>query len=134
MCGRRGTVSMWCRIESLPGRRTPRVKAIAWIVCVASIGCFWRSYAPRMRTHAEVMVSIAHKAVDLVATGRFTAESMPELTYPLERADAVARRARGGGGSEPPPSLTQFEALIARYRAFVDAVDRTRREQRGADA
>jgi hypothetical protein len=116
------------------GRRTPRVKAIAWIVCVASIGCFWRSYAPRMRTHAEVMVSIAHKAVDLVATGRFTAESMPELTYPLERAEAFARQARERVGGDAPPSLARFETLIARYRAFVDTLDRTRRELRGTDA
>src|SRR5262245_48196731 len=134
MGGRRGTLSMWCRSVAMLGRRTPRVKAIAWIVCVASIGCFWRSYAPRMRTHAEVMVSIAQKAVDLVATGRFTAESVPELTYPLERADAFARQARERAGADAPPSLAQFDELIARYRAFVDAVDRTRREQRGTDA
>jgi hypothetical protein len=87
-----------------------------------------------MRTHAEVMVSIAHKAVDLVVTGRFTAESMPELTYPLERADAFARQARDRAGADAPPSLARFETLIARYRAFVDALDRTRRELRGADA
>ena len=116
------------------GRGTTRVKAIACIVCVASIGCFWRSYAPRMRTHAEVMVSIARKAVDLVATGRFTAESMPELTYPLERADAFAQGARQRAGAEPPPSLAAFDELIARYRAFVDALDRSRREQRAAAA
>ena len=120
------------------GLGNTRVKAIARVACVAIVlavtGCFWRSYASRVRTHAAVMVSIARKAVDLVATGRFTAESMPELTYPLERADAFARQARERAGSDAPPSLTQFEALIARYRAFVDAVDRTRREQRGADA
>jgi hypothetical protein len=87
-----------------------------------------------MRTHAEVMVSIAHKAVDLVVAGRFTAESMPELTYPLERADAFARQARDRAGGAPPPSLAKFDELIARYRAFVDAVDRTRREQRGEAA
>src|SRR4029453_11508213 len=134
MGGRRGTVSMWNRIEAMLGRRTPRVKAIACIVCVAIIGCFWRSYAPRMRTHAEVMVSIARKAVDLVASGRFTAESMPELTYPLARADAFARQARDRAAGAPPPSLASFEELIARYRAFVDVLDRTRREQRGAAA
>src|SRR4029453_10119075 len=120
MGGRRGTVSMWNRIEAMLGRRTPRVKAIACIVCVAIIGCFWRSYAPRMRTHAEVMVSIARKAVDLVASGRFTAESMPELTYPLERADAFAREARRRAGTNAPPSLAAFEELIVRYRAFVE--------------
>jgi hypothetical protein len=116
------------------GGGTPWVKAIACIGCVAIIGCFWRSYAPRMRAHAEVMVSIARKAVDLVATGRFTAESIPELTYPLERADAFARQARRSAGADPPPSLAAFEELIARYRAFVDALDRTRRAQRGAAA
>src|SRR5262245_50055604 len=132
--GRGGTATMWCWNPALQGRPAPPGRAVAWSVRVAGLGCFWRSYAPRVRTHGEVMVSIAHKAVDLVATGRFTAESMPELTYPLERADAFARQARERAGREAPPSLTQFEALIARYRAFVDAVDRTRREQRGADA
>ncbi len=111
-----------------------RVKAIAGLVCVVLVGCFWRSYAPRMRTHAEVMVSIARKEVDLVVTGRFTAESMPELTYPLERADAFARQARERAGAAPPPSLAAFDTLVARYRAFVDTLDRTRRTQRGADA
>jgi hypothetical protein len=111
-----------------------RVKAIVCLLGAALAGCFWRSYAPRLRTHAEVMVAIARKAVDLVATGRFTAESLPELTYPLERADAFARDARRRAGAEAPASLAAFEALIARYRAFIDAIDRTRRERRGADA
>ena len=87
-----------------------------------------------MRTHTELLVAFARKGRDLVATGRFTAESLPELTYPLERADAFARQARERAGSDAPPSLAQFEVLIARSRAFVDAVDRTRREQRGVDA
>lgn len=116
------------------GPGAPRVKAIVCVVVLALAGCFWRSYGPRLRTHAEVMVSIARKGVDLVSTGRFTAESMPELTYPLERADAFARQARARAGADPPASLAAFETLIGRYRAFVDALDRTRRERRGADA
>ena len=115
------------------GPGTVRVKAIICLACVALAGCFWRSYAARMRTHAEVMVSIARKGVDLVATGRFTAESMPELTYPLERAQAFAREARRRAGAAVPESLTAFEALIARYNAFIDT-RRTRREQRGPAA
>jgi len=82
-----------------------------------------------MRTHAEVMVAIARKGADLVRAGRFTAESMPELTYPLERAEAFARAAHGRAGGEPPESLRAFDTLVARYRAFVDALDRSRREQ-----
>jgi hypothetical protein len=120
------------------GPGTPRVKTIVRIggvaISIAITGCFWRSYAPRVRTHADVMVAIARKAVDLVASGRFTAESMPELTYPLERADAFAREARRRAGTNAPPSLAAFEELIVRYRAFVDALDRARREQRGAAA
>jgi len=111
-----------------------RVKAIACLALAAVSACFWRSYAARMRTHVEVMVSIAHKGADLVRTGRFTAESVPELTYPLERAEAFAREARGRAGAEPPASLLAFETLIARYRSFVDGLDRSRREQRPADA
>src|SRR5262245_63707048 len=133
MAGRRGTVSMRT-IPAIVGPGPVRVKAIICLACIAVAGCFWRSYAARMRTHAEVMPSIARKAVDLVATGRFTAESMPELTYPLERAQAFAREARRRAGSSVPESLIAFERLIARYNAFIDALDRTRREQRGSAA
>jgi len=110
-----------------------RVKAIACLALAMLGACFWHSYAPRMRTYADVMVSIAHKGADLVRTGRFTAESVPELTYPLERAEAFAREVRDHAGAEPPASLLAFETLIARYRSFVDALDRSRRAD-AADA
>ena len=91
-------------------------------------GCFWRSYGPQVATHTEVLLGIARKGADLVGSGRLTAESMPELTYPLERAVAFAEKARARAGTAPPASLVAFEALIARYREFVDALDRARRE------
>jgi hypothetical protein len=103
------------------------------LAVVASGGCFWRSYAPRLHTHTELMVAMARKGVDLVASGRLTAENMPELTYPLERAEAFARDAHAHSGT-PPPSLVAFDTLIARYRAFVDTLDATRRTQHGGDA
>jgi hypothetical protein len=111
-----------------------RVKTIACLALALLGACFWHSYASRMRTHAEVMVSIAHKGADLVRTGRFTAESVPELTYPLERAEAFAQEVRRHAGVEPPASLLAFETLVARYRSFIDALDRSRREQRPEDA
>jgi hypothetical protein len=110
------------------------VKAIAVLLAVAGGGCFWHSYAPRLRTHSELMVAIARKGVDLVRGGRLTAENMPELTYPLERAEAFARSAHARAGDAAPPSLAAFDTLIARYRALVDALDSTRRTQRGEDA
>jgi hypothetical protein len=111
-----------------------RVKTIACLALALLGACFWHSYAPRMRIYGEVMVSIAHKGADLVRTGRFTAESVPELTYPLERAEAFAHEVHAHAGAEPPASLLAFETLIARYRSFIDTLDRSRREQSPEDA
>jgi hypothetical protein len=109
-----------------------RVKA-AFILLVIT-GCFWRTYGPLAATHAEVLTEMARKGADLVANGRLTAESMPELTYPLERAQAFARAAASHGAGTAPASLAAFEVLLARYQAFVDALDRVRRERTGEDA
>jgi hypothetical protein len=113
------------------GPRGDRVKAAAFLLLA---GCFWRSYGALATTHVDLLVAMAHKGSDLVASGRFGAENMPELTYPLERADAFAHTARSRAGSAPPASLPAFEDLLARYRSFVDALDRTRRTDRGEDA
>jgi len=77
---------------------------------------------------------MARKGADLVASGRLTAESMPELTYPLERAEAFAHEARTRSGGAAPASLDALDALCVRYRAFLDALDRVRRERSGAAA
>ena len=98
------------------------------LLLVLLAGCFWRSYGPRMATHADVLVGIARKGADLVGNGRLTAESMPELTYPLERAAAFADGAGARSGESPPRSLVAFRNLIARYRDFVDALDAARRD------
>jgi len=74
---------------------------------------------------------MARKGADLVVAGRLTAESMPELTYPLERAQAFAHEARARARGAPPPSLDALDVLVARYRDFVDALDRVRRDTRG---
>ena len=97
-------------------------------------GCFWRSYGPQTATHTDVLVGIARKGADLVGNGRLTAESLPELTYPLERAVAFAQAVKAKSGESPPGSLVAFEVLIARYRELVDALDRARREHEPSDA
>ena len=74
---------------------------------------------------------MARKGADLVASGRFTAESMPELTYPLERAQAFVHEATARAHDAPPPSLNTLDVLTARYREFVDALDRVRRVDTG---
>ena len=109
-----------------------RVKATLALALLT--GCFWRSYGPQAATHTDVLVGIARKGADLVGKSRFTAESMPELTYPLERAVAFADRATARSAGSPPASLLALRALIARYREFVDILDRVRRDQGAGEA
>jgi hypothetical protein len=111
------------------GARGRRVKAVFALLVLA--GCFWRSYGRLALVHVDVLVAEARKGVDLVANGRLSAESMPELTYPLERAEAFARAATARSRGAPPPSLAAFAQLLLRYREFLDALDRVRRDTRG---
>jgi hypothetical protein len=113
------------------GGTTVKVALVAFVLVA---GCFWRSYGQQALAHVDLLTAMAHKGADLVAGGRLTAETMPELTYPLERAQAFARAAAARSRGAPPPSLTAFAALVERYREFVDALDRVRREHTGDKA
>jgi hypothetical protein len=97
-------------------------------------GCFWRSYGRIAATHVDLLTAMAHKGADLVASGRLTAESMPELTYPLERAQAFVADATARYRDRPPASLAALATLVVRYRDFVDVLDRVRRERTGEAA
>jgi len=97
-------------------------------------GCFWRSYGRIAATHVDLLTAMAHKGADLVVSGRLTAESMPELTYPLERAQAFVADAKARRRDTPPTSLAALETLVGRYRDFIDVLDRVRREQTGEAA
>jgi hypothetical protein len=111
------------------GAGVGRVKAALLLALLA--GCFWRSYGRVATTHVEVLTAMARKGADLVAAGRLTAETLPELTYPFERAQAFAHRAAEKSDGRRPPSLEAFGRLLERYREFLDALDRTRREATG---
>jgi hypothetical protein len=108
-----------------------RRRGVALALVVAACG---GSYDRQVEAHVALLTAVARKGVDLVGSGRLTAESMPELTYPLERARAFAERESRRQGGSPPPSLLAFQSLVARYRDFVDALDRLRREKSGPDA
>ncbi|HJQ84819.1 MAG TPA: hypothetical protein VKA21_12125 [Candidatus Binatia bacterium] len=108
------------------------VKAALLLSAVA--GCFWRSYGSAAAAHVDLLAAMAHKGADLVANGRLTAESMPELTYPLERAQAFTSAAHARSRGRPPASLEALDILVARYRDFVDTLDVTRRDRRPDEA
>jgi hypothetical protein len=113
-----------------PSLRRVKVGLLACCVAAALSGCGRGVPSTKaVSTHIDVLTAIAQKGVDLVAAGRFSAESMPELTYPLERAQALAARAHAA--APPPVWLPAFDAVLARYRDLLDAIDRARREQRG---
>lgn len=117
------------------GARGRRVKAALVLTALFALSaCFWRSFGRVVEVHVDVLVGTARKGADLVAKGRLTAESMPELMYPLERATAFARKAAARARGVPPQSLAAFEQLLARYRTFVDTLDQTRRTTRPAEA
>lgn len=113
---------------------TERWVKVSIAVALLATGCFWRSYPRQAAMHAELLSAMAHKGVDLVALGRMTAESMPELTYPLERATVFVARARARSGTAPLPSIAALQALCERYRDLLDAIDRVRRVERGEAA
>ena len=114
------------------GAQGRRVKAALALLLLA--GCFWRSYGRLAAVHVDVLVAMARKGVDLVANGRMSAETMPELIYPLERAEAFARTATARSPAPPPPSLVAFGELLAQYRQFLDALDQARRTAHGEQA
>jgi hypothetical protein len=110
------------------------VKGTLVAISILAVACSGAAARREARTHTDVLESIAQKGVDLVRTGRLVAESMPELTYPLERAKAFAEREVVRRGEPLPASLVAFQDLVARYRDFVDALDQIRRERGGTEA
>ena len=56
------------------------------------------------------------------------------LTHLSARARGGVREGAAHFGAELPASLLAFETLIARYRSFIDTLDRSRREQSPEDA
>ena len=92
------------------------------------VGCFAHRYPRLVVTHAELLADMAEKGRDLVVAGRFTAESLPELTYPLERATVYEAEARQRFGATVPASLEAFTSLVAEYQIFVRTLDDLRRQ------
>lgn len=107
------------------GLWTVKAVGVLYLLCALS-GCFWHRYPRLVVTHAQLLADMAEKGRDLVALGRFTAESLPELTYPYERAAAYETSVRAAAESRALPSLEIFSAMVAQYRTFLQAIDDVR--------
>src|SRR5678816_3223293 len=55
-------------VSTVGGVKAKRLLIALLICAVSAVGCWWRSYPARMRTHTELLVAFARKGRDLVAT------------------------------------------------------------------
>lgn len=109
------------------------VKVVLAVAVLATLGCFWREFDARLAMHTELLRDQARKGVDVAVAGRFTAEGLTELLYPLGRGRAFAATARRRlGDGAPPRELLEFEQLLAAYTRLCDAIDQARRTYAGS--
>lgn len=111
-----------------PEVRSVKASGLVLLCFLLLAGCFWRRYPQLVVLHADLLAEMAAKGRDVLVTGRFGPETMPELMYPLERAEAFAADAKGRAGDTPPRSLTLFTTLVGNYRQFVQTLDDLRRK------
>lgn len=91
-------------------------------------GCYWLKYNKLMRTHVELLLSMAGKASSLLEDQRaITPTMMNEFTYPLERAEDFVRIVKGYYAERK--SLRAFEDMLVVYTPLVQEVDRLRAMQ-----
>jgi hypothetical protein len=110
-----------------PYRRDPR-----WVLSLLALslplvlgGCYWLKYGKLMRTHIDLLLSMAKKMNDLLEDRRpITPKMIDEFSYPLERARDFARvvRSRYAGRQ----SLQAFDRFLDTYAELVQETDRRR--------
>lgn len=87
--------------------------------------CYWLKYGKLMRTHVDLLLSMAKKMSDLLEDRRtVTPTLMDEFSYPLERARDFARIVRPRYAERR--SLQAFALFLDSYTALVREMDRLR--------
>src|SRR6266446_1671402 len=77
-----------------PPRRDSRwlLSLLALLLLLVLSGCYWLKYCRLMRTHIDLLLSMAKKMSDLLEDHQaITPPMMSEFSYPLERARDFAR-------------------------------------------
>ena len=88
-------------------------------------GCYWLKYGKLMRTHIDLLLSMADKMGSLLEAERtITPAMMSEFSYPLERARDFARIV--GRRYAERQSLQAFRQFLDIYAELVHETDRLR--------
>lgn len=88
-------------------------------------GCYWWKYGKLMRTHVDLLTSMAKKMHDVLEDHRpLTPAMMEEFLYPLKRARDFVRIVRPRYAERH--SLRAFTDFLDTYAALVKEADRAR--------
>jgi hypothetical protein len=88
-------------------------------------GCYWLKYGKLMRTHVDLLLSMADKMTHLLEDGRtVTPTMMNEFSYPLDRARDFVRIVHPRYAEHK--SLQAFCPFLDAYEALVHDMDRLR--------
>jgi hypothetical protein len=90
-------------------------------------GCYWLKYGKLMRTHVDLLLSMARKMNDLLEDRRTI--SMQEFSYPLERARDFVRIVSSRYAERQ--SLQAFNSFLDTYAELVKEADRFRGRDEG---
>jgi len=114
------------RQDRRPGwRRVFGVTSLLLLFPLAMSGCYWLKYGKLMRTHIDLLVSMAKKMGDLREDHRTI--SMQEFSYPLDRARDFVRIVSSRYAERR--SLQAFNSFLDTYAELVKETDRLQ-EQR----
>jgi len=129
--GRNPTLHPICMLGSLSPDRQARQKGwryglvLVLLAPLAMGGCYWLKYGKLMRTHVDLLVSMAKKMGDLLEDRRaITPNLMDEFSYPWERARDFVRivSPRYAGRR----SLQEFGRFLDIYAELLKEIDRLR--------
>lgn len=99
-----------------------RCLVIVLLFPLAMGGCYWLKYGKLMRTHIDLLVSMAKKMSDLLEDHQTI--SMEEFTYPLDRARDFVRIVSSRYAERR--SLQAFSRFLDAYAELVKEIDRLR--------
>ena len=112
------------RQDRLSRRRAAgRTVALVMVLfCLALSGCYWLKYGKLMRTHVDLLLSMATKMGDVLEDDRPIVTA--EFSYPLARAQDFMRIVSARYGEQR--SLQEFRHFLEMYAELLKEPERLR--------